>query len=106
MAETRSRVLEIDARAVRRGVIVFTAGGLLSLAGFAMTTHEFLEAARRYVRSMPETPSQLARRHTALARQAALAGASAWRQAEATRRAGGVVDLTEGASRARTGALT
>ena len=105
MPENRSRVLDIDSRAVRRGVLVFTVGGLLSLTGFAMTTHEFLEAARKYVRSMPEPPSQLARRHAALARQAALAGASAWRQAQGTQRAGGVVDLTEGAGRVESGVL-
>ena len=106
MPENRSRVLDLDARAVRRGVIVFTVGGLLSLTGFAMTTHEFMEAARKYVRSMPEPPSQLARRHAALARQAAAAGASAWRQANSSARPGGVIDLTEEAGQVPTGAFS
>src|SRR3954454_16010550 len=100
MPENRNRVLDIDTRAVRRGVLVFTAGGLLSLVGFAMTTNEFLAAARKYVRSMPEPPSSLARRHASLARQAALAGATAWRQANGAVRTDdrvAVVDLTEGA---------
>lgn len=96
MTENHERVLDVDPRAVRRGVLVLAAGGLLSLLGFAMTARELLEAARSYVRSMPEPPSSVARRQASLARQAALAGAAAWRQAK---EAGGVtvVDLTEGA---------
>jgi hypothetical protein len=99
MVDVRDSALQIDVRAVRRGATVFAVGSVLSLAGFAMTTRVLLDALRRYVRSMPVPPTELARHHAALARTAAIAGAAAWRQGGGAHLNGRTVDLTGTAAR-------
>lgn len=78
---------------MRRGIIVFGAGTLLSMTGFAMAMRELAAALRKYTRAMPVPPSDLARYHARLAKSAAAAGATAWREAHRATPPG-MIDLT------------
>jgi hypothetical protein len=61
------------------GAALVGAGGLLALAGLAVSGSHVLTATRRWVREMEVPPSEVARLKWAQGKAAAAAGAGAWR---------------------------
>jgi len=66
------------------GAALTVVGGIIGLAGAAITTIAVASAARRRVEQMEVPPSVLARRQLRRARTAVSAGAGAWRNGEAS----------------------
>ncbi|MEV8509030.1 hypothetical protein AB0368_29930 [Actinoplanes sp. NPDC051475] len=61
------------------GIAVTVVGGSIGFAGATITAVAAAGAARRRIGQMEVPPSELARRHWRRARNAATAGAGAWR---------------------------
>lgn len=76
--------IQVDTRAIKRGMWAVVIGSLLSMVGILMASSELATVARRYVQQMDTPPSELAKQGWANARLAAAAGAAAgaeaWRQ--------------------------
>jgi hypothetical protein len=62
------------------GAVLVGVGGLLALAGFAVSGAALATAVRRWINEMEVPPNELARQQFTRARAATSAGASAWRQ--------------------------
>jgi hypothetical protein len=94
MSDAQRRAVEVDTRAIRRGMFAVIIGSVLSMIGIVMASTELASAVRRYIQQMDTPPSELAKQGLAQARLAATVGATvgaagaagaagAWRQANA-----------------------
>jgi hypothetical protein len=86
MAETENRkhLPQVKPAPMLTGAGLVGAGGLIALAGLAVSGFHLLSAIRRWVDEMEVPPSQLAKIKLAQARAAAVAGAGAWQNGAAT----------------------
>jgi hypothetical protein len=75
----RGTRLQLRSGPLITGAALVAAGGLLALAGLAISSSHVLTASRRWVREMEVPPSEVARLKWAQAKAAAAAGAGAWR---------------------------
>ncbi|MCY1136676.1 hypothetical protein OWR29_01600 [Actinoplanes sp. Pm04-4] len=64
------------------GAALTVVGGIIGLAGAAVTTIGAVTAARRRIEQMDTPPSELARRQWRRARTAVTAGTGAWRNGD------------------------
>lgn len=77
--------LQVNSRSVLVGGALIAAGGIVALAGLAVSSSALIVAIRRWVREMEEPPSDLARRKWEQAKAATAAGAAAWQDGNAAR---------------------
>lgn len=80
MASDSSRrpTFDLDTSLQRRGVGLLAIGGLVALAGAAMSMYGLIDATRRWMQQLDEPPTVVARRRWAQVRTASSAGADAW----------------------------
>jgi hypothetical protein len=80
MAEdTSSGEIQLNRSLIVGGGVLVAVGGLLGFAGMALLSSALISATRQWVDHLEEPPSQMARRRWAQTKQAASAGAAAWR---------------------------
>ena len=79
MMSTRPR-FEVDARLLKRGVIVACIGAVTWMIGAVLSATALGRAAKKWVDQLEESPSEIARRRLHQAKVAAVAGSNAWRE--------------------------
>jgi hypothetical protein len=83
--ENRSAGPQLETGPLVAGGVLAGAGVMLLLAGIAIGGSHLFSATRRWVRDMEVPPSELARQKWVQAKAAAVAGNSAWRDADPAR---------------------
>lgn len=70
---------ELNAGLLRKGVVLLCVGGVIWLAGAALSATALGKAASKWVSDLEESPSEMAQRRYHQAKAAAAAGSKAWR---------------------------
>jgi hypothetical protein len=84
VTENRKNLPQVKPAPMLTGAGLIGAGGLIALAGLAVSGFHLLSAFRRWVEEMEVPPSQQVKIKLAQARAAAMAGAGAWQNGTAT----------------------
>ena len=71
--------IQLNRSLIVGGGVLVAVGGLLGFAGMALLSSALISATRQWVDSMETPPSEIARRRWVQTKQAATAGAAAWR---------------------------
>jgi hypothetical protein len=82
--DNRSNLPQVKPAPMLTGAGLVAVGGLIVLAGLAVSGFHVLSAIRRWVEEMEVPPSQQVKIKLAQARAAAAAGADAWQNGTAT----------------------
>jgi hypothetical protein len=73
------RGVQLNRNLIVGGGVLVAFGGLLGFTGMALVTSALISAARRWVDTMEQPPSDIAKRKWQQTKAAASAGAAAWR---------------------------
>jgi len=80
MADSTSKGdIQLNRSLIVGGGVLVAVGGLLGFAGMALLSSALISATRQWVDHLDTPPSEMARRRWAQTKQAASAGAAAWR---------------------------
>jgi hypothetical protein len=71
--------VELNSGMLGSGVVLLCVGGFLWVTGAAVATFAMVQAARKWVAQLEESPSELAQRRFEQLKVAVAAGSKAWR---------------------------